>query len=312
MSRRLSAYIMLVFMMLTLVISATSYAETQEEASWDRIKRFGAGDRFVIALIPEENIFDQRKRYKYIVDYLSEKLNLDVRAEILRSYGEICGALLKGKADAGFFGSFSFILTRAKAGIEPVARPVWLDGSSTYRGYVFVRKDSGIRTVEDMKGKNLVLVHKATTAGYVFQLDYFRKHGVNNMEEYFSKIYFADSHDASAWAVYTEEVDVGGGKNHIFDALGRENKDFEDQMLILAKSPEVPSNGLAVSRYIEPALKKQIRDLLLDLHKTKKGRLVLEQFGAIKFIETTDEDYAPLNQMIEEARIDLDTYLCED
>jgi phosphonate transport system substrate-binding protein len=163
-----------------------------------------------------------------------------------------------------------------------------------------------------MKGKSLALVHKVTTAGYIFPLNYFKKHGVNNMEKYFSRIYFTGSHDASAWAVYTGEADIGSGKNHIFNALSLEDTDFKNQMLILAESPEVPSNGLAVSKYLEPALKKQIRDLLLNLDKTKEGRLVLEKFKAEKFIETKDKDYALLNQMIKEVGIDLDTYPCKD
>ncbi|GBD97582.1 phosphate-import protein PhnD precursor [bacterium BMS3Abin06] len=286
--------------------------KAQEETAQARIKRFKKGDKFVIALIPERNVFEQRRRYKHITAYLSQKLNLDVRAEILSSYGEICDAFLEGKADAGFFGSFSYVLTRAKAGIEPIARPVWPNGSSTYSGYIFVRKDSGIKTVEDMKGMSLVLVHKATTAGYIFQLAYFKKFGINNIEKYFSKIYFAGSHDTSAWAVYTGEADVGGGKNHIFNALSRENPDFKEQMLILATSPEVPSNGLAVSKYLDPVFTNRLEDLLLNLDKTGEGRLVLERFGAVKFIETEDEDYSSLHQMIEGLGIDLDTYPYKD
>ncbi|OGP64659.1 MAG: hypothetical protein A3K22_00010 [Deltaproteobacteria bacterium RBG_16_42_7] len=275
-------------------------------------EEFKEREKFIIALIPEKNVFEQRKRYKYVTDYLSQELNLDVRAEVLSSYAEICDAFLERRVDAGFFGSFSYVLTQAKTQIEPIARPVWPDGSSNYSGYIFVRKDSGIKTVKDMKGKRLALVHKATTAGYIFQLAYLKKHGVKNMEEYFSKIYYAGSHDASAWAVYIGEADVGGGKNHIFNTLARENPDFKEQMVILAESPEVPENGLAVRQDLDPALKNRLKDLLLNLDKTEEGRLVLQQFGAIKFIETTDEDYASLYQMVKEVGIDLKTFPYKD
>jgi phosphonate transport system substrate-binding protein len=60
----------------------------------------------------------------------------------------------------------------------PLARPVNNDGTSTYFGYIFVRKDSNIKETADMKGKTLALVERATTAGYVFPLAWFKLQGV--------------------------------------------------------------------------------------------------------------------------------------
>ena len=261
-----------------------------------------------LVLVPEKNTFEQRRRYKYITDYLSQKMELNVIVEIMANYGEISVAFQHGNADAGFFGSFSYVLTHVKTGIEPIARPVWLDGSSTYRGYIFVRKDSGIESVKDMNNKSLVLVDKATTAGYIFQRYYLQYHGVDNMEDYFSRISYARSHDAAAWAVYTGEADIGGAKNHIFNSLKEEYPDFKEEMVVLAESPEVPSNGLAVRKDLNPAVKLRLKNLLLSLHETPAGQEVLKNFRALKFVETTDSDYQVLYTMVEQLEIDLHDY----
>jgi len=261
-----------------------------------------------LLLVPEKNSFEQRRRYKYITDYLSRKMEMNVIVEMMANYGEISVAFQNGRADAGFFGSFSYILTHAKTDIEPIARPVWLDGSSTYRGFIFVRKDSGIESVKDMKNKSLVLVDKATTAGYIFQRFYFAYNGISNMENYFSRISFARSHDAAAWAVYTGEADIGGAKNHIFNSLKEEYPDFKEQMMVLAESPEVPSNGFAVRKELNPAVKLRLKTLLLTLHETAAGQQVLNNFGALKFIETTDNDYEVLYNMVRELGINLTVY----
>jgi len=271
--------------------------------------QFNSGERTLhLMLVPEQNIFEQRRRYKYISDFLSRKMDMNVIVEIMANYGDITDAFLKGAADAGFFGSFSYLLTHAKADIEPIARPVWLDGSSTYRGYIFARKDSNINTVKDMHNKSLVLVDKATTAGYIFQLFYFNYYGIPKLEDYFSKVSFARSHDAAAWAVYTGEADIGGAKNHIFNRFKEESPDFREQMAVLAESPEVPSNGLAVRKDLNPAIKLRLKTLLLAMHETKEGQEALKSFGALKFIETTDEDYRALYNMVQQLGIDLLTY----
>ena len=292
--------LILIMLQLFLPVPGCRGAEPQMQSNASRTLR--------LVLVPEKNTFEQRRRYKYITDYLSKRMEMDVIVEIMTNYGEICSAFQHGNADAGFFGSFSYVLTHAKTGIEPIARPVWLDGSSTYRGYIFVRKDSGIESVKDMKNKSLVLVDKATTAGYIFQRYYFKYQGVDNMDEYFSRISYARSHDAAAWAVYTGEADVGGAKNHIFNSLKEKYPDFKEELVILAESPEVPSNGLAVRKDLNPAVKLRLKNLLLTLHENPAGQEALEHFNALKFIETKDSDYQVLYNMVEQLEIDLHNY----
>jgi phosphonate transport system substrate-binding protein len=261
-----------------------------------------------LVLVPEKNVFEQRRRYKYITDYLSKRMDMNFTVEIMTNYGNISEAFIDGHADAGFFGSFSYVLTHAKAGIEPIARPIWPDNDSTYRGYIFVRKDSNIQTVKDMKDKSLVLVDKATTAGYIYPLFYFKYYGINNIKDYFSQISFANSHDAAAWAVYAGEADIGGAKSHIFNSIMDEYPDFKEQMIVLAESSEVPSNGLAVRKDLNPAIKLRIKTLLLSLHKTLEGQEILKNFGALKFIKTSNDDYRVLYNMVNQLGIDLQEY----
>ena len=261
-----------------------------------------------LVLVPEKNIFEQRRRYKYITDYLSKRMDMNFTVEIMTNYGNISEAFIEGQADAGFLGSFSYVLAHAKAGIEPIARPIWPDNSSTYRGYIFVRKDSNIQTVKDMKNKSLVLVDKATTAGYIYPLFYFKYYGIKNIEDYFSQVSFANSHDAAAWAVYTGEADIGGAKNHIFNNLMAEYPDFKEQMIVIAESSQVPSNGLAVRKDLNPAIKLRIKTLLLSLHETPEGQEILKKFGALKFIQTSNDDYNVLYNMVNQLGIDLQEY----
>ena len=61
-------------------------------------------DTLTIALLPEMNILEQRRRYEGITGYLSEKMGVNVKIKILHDYAEICQAFIDGDVDAGFFG----------------------------------------------------------------------------------------------------------------------------------------------------------------------------------------------------------------
>lgn len=198
-----------------------------------------------IGLIPEQNVFKQLKRYKPLGVYIENKTDITINFTMLPRYGNIIDSFNEKNLDGAFWGSFTGAMAIEKLGIQPIARPVNLDGTSSYRGYIFVHKHSIIDSVDRMRNTVIAFVDKATTAGYIFPIAYFREHGVKNIDTYFRESFFTGSHDAAIYAVLDKEADVGCAKNTIFELLARNDPRVKDELVILAKSPDVPSNGLA-------------------------------------------------------------------
>lgn len=264
--------------------------------------------KLLIGLIPEMNIFKQKQRFKLLGDYLSKKTGIPVEFTILSRYGNIIESFTAEKMDGAFFGSFTGALAIRKLGVVPLARPVNPDGSSTYKGYLFVRKDSGIRTAADMKGKRMAFVDKATTAGYVFPLAWLRDNGVTAVDGFFSEQFFTGSHDAAVLAVLNRKADIGAAKHSIYDRVRKDEPRVDRELVILARSSEVPSNGLCVRKDLDATVRAAMKDALLTLHNDPEGRQVLEQFGALRFIETSPKDYQPVIDMAKKAGIDMRRY----
>jgi phosphonate transport system substrate-binding protein len=261
-----------------------------------------------LGLIPEQNVFEQVARHKPLQDYLASKTGMDVKLTMLSRYGNIIDYFARNKLDGAFWGSFTGAMAIKKLGVEPIARPLWLDGSSTYRGYIFVKKSGKIRDVADMRGKTVAFVERATTAGYVFSLAYFREHGVTEIESYFKEIYFTGSHDAAIRAVLNGEADIGTAKNTIFDLVARADPRVTKDLIVLAQSPKVPSNGLGLRKTLEPEIKRQLKNVLLEMDRDKDGVGILKTFGALKFIATAKEDYNPVFDIARKAGIDVEQY----
>ena len=159
-----------------------------------------------------------------------------------------------------------------------------------------------------MKGKTMVFVERATTAGYVFPLAYFKRHGVTDVNSYFSDHYFAGSHDAAIFAVLSGQADVGGAKNTIYDRVRKTHPEIDQKLDILASSPRVPSNGLCVKPEMKESLKQGLKEELLGLHSHQKGLKILKKLGALRFVETRKEDYQPVMDVANEAGIKLEGY----
>ncbi len=264
--------------------------------------------KILIGLIPEMNVFKQKERFKLLGEYLSKKTGAEVNFTILSRYGNIIERFGVEKMDGAFFGSFTGALAIEKLGVIPIARPVNPDNTSTYRGLIFVRKDSGITDVEGMRGKKMAFVEQATTAGYVFPLAYLRENGITDSMRFFGGYFFAGSHDAAIYAVLNRKADVGAAKHSIFSRLSKEDPRIEKELLVLSQSPDVPSNGLCVRKGLNGEITKKLKNALLTLHADPEGGAVLKKFGALRFIDTTVKDYKPVFDLSNKAGIDIKKY----
>jgi phosphonate transport system substrate-binding protein len=304
-----SLLIIFVVLVLTLIMTALLSCERQDQARSD-IRQAGNGaspKALLIGLIPEQNIFEQMERYEPIAAYLSEKTGVEIQLKILLRYGNIVKNFKSEGLDGAFFGSFTYALAHEKLGVRVIARPESVNGSSSYRGFIFARKDSGIRSVGDMRGKRFAFVDKATTAGYVFPLSYFRRERID-YRSYLREFYFAGTHENVIDDVLDRKADVGAAKDTVFARLAAENPRIKQELQILERSSYVPENGLAVRPDLQPEIVQKLQSELLAMNKNTKGSEVLRTFGAKRFIVTTEEDYRPVYEYARKAGIDLATY----
>lgn len=292
-------------LLLTLVIIPAQC--TREKGPTAPVERVYS-EQLLIGLIPEHNVFTQLERYEPLASYLSGKVGVEVKLKILSRYGNIIDNFVSLGLDGAFFGSFTYGLAHAKLGLDVLARPESADGVSSYYGLIFVRKASGIASAADMKGKRFAFVDKATTAGYLLPLVYFKENGIPDYREYFSETYFTGTHEDSIYDVLNGRADVGAAKNTVYYRIAQSDSRLLNDLEILAQSPSVPENALAVRGDLDGELKDRLKTVLLTMHQDPEGEAVLRNFGVSRFIETVNEDYAPVYDYAELAGLELATY----
>ena len=302
-STKNSIILLMLFFLLPFVFSCSDQQqETPPKSAVSPQRTFNLG------LIPEQDLFSQKKRYTPLARYISERTGAEVKLKILSRYGNIIDNFISGELDAAFFGSFTGALAIKKIGVEPLVRPVWLDGKSTYYGLIFVRKDSNIKDADSMKGKRFAFVDKATTAGWLLPLHYFKENGIEDYRAWFAETYFTGTHEDTIYDVLNGKADIGAAKNTVFDRLAKKDRRLVDELHILATSPEVPANALAVKKTLADSFKTKLKNILLQMDQDEDGRRILSDFGALKFIATTEKDYDPVFTYADRIRLDLRKY----
>ncbi len=261
----------------------------------------------VIGLVPEQDMFKQRERYEPLARYLSARTGADIKLIVLPRYGNILNSFISSGMDAAFFGSFTYILAHARLGVQPVARPVGVDGRSTYHGLIFVRKDSHIRSVWEMRGKRFAFVDRDTTAGYLLPLAFFEKYGVH-YPTYLKESYFTGTHEDAIYDVLEGKADIGAAKDTVLERLAAADEKIANELVMITRSPDVPENSLAVRKDLDASMKNRLKTALLNMHEDPEGAGALKDLGAQKFIEATDSDFKPVYDYARTLGLDLLTW----
>src|SRR5258708_17935699 len=81
-------------------------------------------------------------------------------------------------------------------------------GSKTYRSQIVVRADSGINSIEQLRGKKFAFVDPASASGFLFPNALLAGMGLD-YKTFFSDTIFAGGHDKVIIAVYNKQADGG-------------------------------------------------------------------------------------------------------
>jgi phosphonate transport system substrate-binding protein len=246
-------------------------------------------------IIPEREIFEQRRRYAVLADELARRLGWTVELVTENTYEGVLADLESGRVDGAFSGSFIAVLAMDRCGVEVLCKPEIAGGVTTYRGVLVSRADGPIETVEDLGGQAVAMV-RATTAGDLFPVTELARRGMLDGERRPS-FRWMGTHDAAIQAVVEGRTDAAAVKDLRLAAY--ESGEGARPLRRLAESSAVPNNALVVRWDLDEAIKAKLKAILLDLDSDPEGRAVLEQFGAVRFVSCEAHEYEAVLEMTE-------------
>jgi phosphonate transport system substrate-binding protein len=129
---------------------------------------------------------------------------------------------------------------------------------------VIAHKDSGIKTVADLKGKNFAFVDPSSTSGHLFPKAGLIKAGFNPDKD-FGRVIFSGSHDANAISVQNKKIDAAAIADRILDAAISRGLAKREDLVIVWKSDPIPESPTVWRKDLPADLKKRIQAAFLEV-----------------------------------------------
>ena len=168
---------------------------------------------FRIGLLGGENAQDRLNNNECLRAYTEEALGVPTRLFAPADYNGVIQGLLGGSLDMAWLGASSYaaIYLEDADSVEPVLVKTNLDGSFSYHSIGFARKDSGITSLEDMKGKVFGFGDPNSTSGYLIPSVEIPQATGATMEsgDYFGEVKFTGGHEQTIVAVFNGDIDGG-------------------------------------------------------------------------------------------------------
>jgi phosphonate transport system substrate-binding protein len=235
-----------------------------------------------IGLVGGENTQDRLQRYDAFQKLLETKLGIPVRLFPSADYAGVMQGLAAGQLDAASVGASAFAGTWLDCKcVEPVVVPQDNDGTTYYYSVMVTRADSGITSIEQMKGRSLTFADPNSTSGYLIPSASLKTSGIDLADgKYFSHTGFAGGHEQAVVAVLNKQYDAcvtwtsgqgdkseGYSRGNLRTMVAKGLLKMSD-VNIIWKSGKIP-NGLWTMRAAMPdAFKREFTDFMMDLPKS--------------------------------------------
>lgn len=248
---------------------------------------------FRVTTIPEEAATEQVRKFTPIANYLEKKLGMKVEFTPVSDYPAAVEALVNKKVELVWFGGFTHVQAQIRSGgkIVPIAQR---EEDTQFRSVFIAKTDSGIKTLADMKGKQVSFGSQSSTSGHLMPRSNLLNAGINP-EKDFRRIAYSGAHDATIASVVSGKVDAAALDITVWRKFVAENKVDTKAVDVFFTTPPFFNYNWSVHADMPAALREKVTRALLDLDPaTPEGKEILQLNRATRYIPTQADNYKGL------------------
>lgn len=248
-----------------------------------QMSKVKAKDEVVIGINPFTAPNDIREMYAPILERVFASIGMKTRIIISKDYNSLGQNIKDGVLDGAWFSPMAYTLACKVADITPVATPK-VNGKDFYNGYIITRKDSGIESIKDLRGKSFGYVDKGSASGFLYAQYSIKQEGLIP-EKDLGSIVFAGSHDKVIKGVIDGEFAAGATYNEAFEKAQANGMNV-GALNIISKTGNIQKDAIAFSTRLEEE----------QIERIKKAFVEFDDFFGLKtpvtgFVEGKDSNY---------------------
>lgn len=256
-----------------------------------------------VGAIPDQDPEKLQRLYGILADYLSAELGVPVNYQPVTDYAAAVTAFKVGDLDLVWFGGLTGVQARLQVPeAEAIAQR---DIDAEFHSVFIANTQSDLAPLNDLselaslKGKTIAFGSESSTSGRLIPQHFLSEAGVT-LEDFKGEPGFSGSHDATIKLVESGSYEVGALNEQVWLDRTAEGEVDKSRVQAIWQTPAYydyhwVANTEAVDEEFGEGFTEKIQAALLNLDASNPEQAeILELFGADKFIETQNENYAQI------------------
>jgi phosphonate transport system substrate-binding protein len=253
-------------------------------------------DPLILGVFPRRNATVTYKLFKPMVGYLSEQLHREVQLVTAKDFNTFWKGVVDKKYDIVHYNQYHYLKSHKAYGYQVILKNEEF-GQDALAGSLLVRKDSGINSVADLKGKKIAFGGgpKAMIA-YVVPVYLLQQAGLHK-DDY--EAIFAKNPPNAVLSVFYHQIDAAGAGDKVLNLNTVKSQIDVSQMEHLLTSDPIAHIPWAVKPGMTASLRDKIQQAMLKLNDTKQGKRILKNAQLTGIRIATDAEYDPHRLIIQ-------------
>lgn len=260
---------------------------------------------FNIGILGGENAQDRMTNTECFRAAVEAELGVPVKLFTPADYDGVIQGLLGGTLDYAWLGASAYAktyLTNPEA-VDVVLTKQNLDGTTGYYSIGFARADSGIKSMEDAKGKTFAFADPNSTSGYLVPGAELQE-SYGKLEDYFAEVKMSGGHEQSIVGVANGDFDaavawadgLGAWEDGFTSGAFRKSSDSGlvdmNDIVEIWRSKLIPEGPMVLRRTLPQDVKDKMTTMLDVMWEKDPTCAYNVAAGEAKdFVPVTHEDY---------------------
>lgn len=246
----------------------------------------GAAREYLFAVHPLHNPVRLFEVYGPLIDYLNDTVpDARFRFEASRDYGHFERRLYGRQYEFALPNPFQTYRSLGH-GYHVIAK---MADDEKFTGIILVRRDSGIQSPSDLKGKHVAYPARTALAATMMPQYFLQTHGVD-VERDLDNVYVG-SQESSILNVYLGHVSAAATWPLPWQAFQKEHPEKAQALEVKWQTEPLVNNGVVARDDVPAALTAQVARALDTLHTSARGQAILARIPLSRFELADDARY---------------------
>lgn len=236
-------------------------------------------------------------RFLFLVDYLTKETGWKFdKVSAPTSEAAFLKMVKTEKFDVAIVNPYLYLLLEKEKGAIPILKTVSFDGRDTYRGMIITRKDSPIKSLNELRGKQILAPSRSTVGGFISQWILLKEQGLDPDRDVTYR--YGITQEEIMEKIVTGRAEVGFIREDVYEAMKKANG-HAPKVKVLAYTHYLPNPAVVVFPDTNPELREKVKSALLKLRfDNPNHRFILERIRILGFSPAESADYQSFKALL--------------